>query len=144
MPRQLGPPPHASSEAVSKSMKSNRGKDTSPERIIRSALWTRGLRGYRLHWKGAPGRPDIAFPRHRLAVFVNGCYWHRCIYCNLSIPKTHEDFWKRKFELNIARDKRKKEELEKSGWRVLTLWECEIKKDLDSCIRRVKNELDSR
>ena len=144
MVRKLGPPPKASSEAVHKSMVSNRGKNTGPEQAIRVALRERGLRGYRLNWNRAPGRPDIAFPRQRVAVFVNGCYWHRCPYCNLKVPKTHRDYWTRKFELNIERDKRKRRELKKAGWRVIVVWECQIKKRLDAVATRVETAVRDR
>ena len=141
MQKELGPPPKASSEAVSRSMKSNRAKNTSPEVELRSALSKAGIRGYRLHLKDVPGRPDIAFPKHRVAVFINGCYWHRCPECNLQIPKTHQAFWKKKFELNQKRDKRKAEEAKASGWLVLTIWEHEVKKDLTGCVTRIKRVL---
>lgn len=139
--KELGPPPPAKSEAVSRSMRSNKGKNTSPEKRLRSALVAAGIKGYRIHRRGVPGRPDISFPKRRLAVFVNGCYWHRCPVCDLPIPKTHSEFWKKKFELNTRRDRRKTEELEAGGWRVLVIWECETKKDLESCVKRIKRAL---
>ena len=139
--KELGPPPKASSKAVSRSMKSNRAKNTSPELALRSALAAARIRGYRIHKKGVPGRPDILFPKRRLAVFVNGCYWHRCSVCALPIPKTHPEFWKKKFELNARRDSRKLEELEAGGWRVLTIWEHEVREDLAGCVERIKRAL---
>jgi len=139
--KELGLPPPPSSAAVRKSMKANRGRDTGPEMRLRAALWKAGVRGYRVHWSGVPGRPDLAFPGKRIAVFVNGCYWHRCPRCNLPIPKTHLDFWKKKFELNVARDERKCRELRAIGWRVLVLWECETKKDMDRCVERIRRLL---
>jgi len=144
MVRKLGPPPKASSEAVHKSMVSNRGKNTGPERAIRAALSGRGLRGYRLNWNGAPGRPDIAFPRRRVAVFVNGCYWHRCPHCSPKIPKTHRGYWTRKFELNVQRDKRKLKELREAGWRVVVAWECQINKDPYQAVERIERALANR
>jgi DNA mismatch endonuclease (patch repair protein) len=122
-------------------MRSNKGKNTSPEKRLRSALVAAGIKGYRIHRRGVPGRPDISFPKRRLAVFVNGCYWHRCPVCDLPIPKTHSEFWKKKFELNTRRDRRKTEELEAGGWRVLVIWECEIRKDLGNSVKRVKRAL---
>ncbi len=126
MTRQLGPPPVATSPAVSRSMRGNVPKNTQPEIRLRQQLWAAGLRGYRLHWRKAPGRPDIAFPGRRLAVFVNGCFWHRCPNCQPAVPRSHSDFWARKFELNQERDARKQRELEQAGWRVITAWECEL------------------
>ena len=122
-------------------MRSNRGKDTSPEMILRSALFKAGIRGYRLHKKGVPGRPDIVFSRKRIAVFVNGCFWHRCPHCNLPLPKTHRSFWAKKFELNELRDQRKVAELEVGAWRVMTVWEHEIRQDVTVAVKRIKRAL---
>ena len=85
-------------------MSSNRGKDTKPELHLRYTLREFGIPGYRLHWKKAPGKPDIAYPKHKIAIFVNGCYWHRCPYCNLPLPKSNSRFWSKKFESNKKRD----------------------------------------
>ena len=108
-------------------MKGNRGKDTKPELELRRLLREAGYPGYRLHWKKVPGRPDIAYPGHKVAIFVNGCFWHRCPHCEPSLPKAHSEFWQRKFELNQERDVRKIAMLEEEGWRVITVWECELK-----------------
>ena len=136
--RGLGPPPKASSIAVSHSMKSNRAKGTSPETKLRAALARSGIKGYRLHMKTLPGRPDFAFPAAKLAIFVNGCFWHRCPFCRLPPPKTHQRFWERKFALNMERDQRKSEALRSLGWRVLTIWEHEVKVDLNGTVCRIK------
>jgi len=143
MSRKLGSPPPASSEAVHRAMVSNRGKDTGPEKILRRALRRSGITGYRMNWKGAPGKPDVAFPEHRLAIFVNGCFWHRCPRCNLRLPKTNRGYWKKKFELNVERDARKKKDLEIAGWHVMTIWECEIREDVDRYVRRIKRRLNT-
>lgn len=102
-----------------------RGKDTQPELALRKVLHKLGLR-YRLH--GAlPGKPDLVFPRYRTVVFVHGCFWHRHAGCNIaSTPKSNTSFWLEKFEKNIARDARVAAQLEKEGWRVLVVWECEL------------------
>ncbi len=126
---------------VSKSMRSNKRKDTKPELILRKALRENGMSGYRLQWK-VPGRPDICYPGRKIAVFVNGCFWHRCPKCNLGLPKSNVDFWKTKFEKNVARDDRNYKALEEEGWRVVVIWECEIKKDLTSAIGRIRNCLE--
>ena len=128
--------PEPSSIVTTKVMKANKGKDTGPEIIVRQILRESGFPGYRLNWKKAPGRPDVAYPGRKIAIFINGCFWHRCPHCNLPLPKTHTDFWKQKFEKNVERDKRKTEELESMGWTVITIWECEIK-DLDSLKMRL-------
>jgi len=122
-------------------MKSNRGKNTSPEMKLRSAIARAGIGGYRLHMKTLPGRPDVAFPGAKLAIFVNGCFWHRCPSCRLPTPKAHRDFWERKFALNMERDQRKSEALRSLGWRVLTIWEHEVKQDLNGTVCRIKRYL---
>lgn len=107
-------------------MRGNRAKDTAPEITLRRLLREAGHPGYRLHWPKVPGRPDIAYPRRRIALFVNGCFWHRCPHCKPPMPKTNVDFWRGKFARNVERDIRKTEELEAAGWTVVTVWECEI------------------
>ena len=126
---------------VSKVMSANRAKDTKPELMVRKELYSLGLIGYRLHSKKIPGKPDISYNRYKLAIFINGCYWHRCPHCNLPLPKNNTDFWKQKFNANVNRDKVKGEQLNDIGWRVLTLWECKIKKNLDRQILKVKELL---
>lgn len=141
MARKLPPSPPSSSEATSKAMKANKGKGTGPELILRKALWHEGARGYRLNWEGAPGRPDICFPGRRLAIFVHGCFWHRCPRCALGLPKSNTEFWRRKFELNIARDKVKVSLLKRRSWKVMTIWECELKNDLDKTVIKILKEI---
>lgn len=119
-----------------------RGRDTKPEMLVRRALHAAGLR-YRLHAKGLPGRPDIVLPSRRVAVFVHGCFWHRHPdpNCKLArLPKTRLDFWIPKLEGNRARDERKKAELEKLGWRVIEIWECQSKPD---ALRAVASDIKS-
>ena len=122
-------------------MSSNKAKNTKPELKLRKALYADGIRGYRLNWKKVPGKPDIAFPGRKIGIFINGCYWHRCPYCELSLPKTNTDFWKKKFEKNIKRDKKKEKELLDLGWTVLVFWECKIKTNIKDCINKVKVNL---
>lgn len=129
------PPPL--NDAVSRSMRGNKRSDTKPELALRKALRENGLSGYRLQWH-VPGRPDIAYPGRRIAIFVNGCFWHRCPMCKPALPKTHVEFWEAKFERNVARDSRNKDALESDGWTVLTVWECEIKGDLPAVVSRIR------
>ena len=111
-----------------------RGKNTTPEIRVRRAAHAAGLR-FRLHRKDLPGKPDLVFPKHRVAMFVHGCFWHRHPGCSkASMPKSREGYWGEKFEANVARDVRVEDELEKLGWRVTTIWECETRNDTD--IRR--------
>ena len=108
-------------------MQADKSKDTKPELVVRHELRVRGLSGYRLHWKKAAGRPDICYPGRKVAVFVQGCYWHRCPYCALPLPKSNVDFWERKFARNRARDERDQRLLVEDGWTVAVVWECHLK-----------------
>jgi DNA mismatch endonuclease (patch repair protein) len=108
-------------------MRANRARDTGPERALRRALRAAGFPGYRLNWRGAPGRPDVTYPGRRVAIFVHGCFWHRCPRCQLGLPKSNQGFWANKFELNQARDARNRTELEGRGWIVHEVWECEVR-----------------
>ncbi len=106
-----------------------KGKDTGPERVVRSLLHRMGFR-FRLHAKGLPGRPDIVLPRHKTVVFVHGCFWHRHRRCkNCTTPTNNRQFWVKKLEGNAARDRVKERALRKLGWRVIVVWECETEGD---------------
>jgi DNA mismatch endonuclease (patch repair protein) len=129
--------PLPKNELVSKVMRANKAKGTMPELIFRKVLYDNGYRGYRINYKKVPGTPDIAFIAKKIAIFINGCYWHRCPTCNLQIPKSNIDFWEDKFKLNVQRDIVKKEALFKMGWRVIYIWECQLKKE------RIKNVLNT-
>lgn len=129
MVRQLPISPKASSKIVSKVMVANKARDTKPELKLRKFLRDNGFRGYRVNWGEAHGRPDVCYPGKKLAIFVHGCFWHRCQKCTKNLPKSNSEFWKKKFELNVLRDSTKKKQLELQGWRVLELWECDIKKE---------------
>ena len=122
-------------------MRANRAKDTAPEVRLRKALREAGLPGYRLNWRKAIGRPDIAYPGKRLAVFVHGCYWHHCPRCYPSLPRSNAAFWARKFELNRERDLRKRRQLEEAGWAVDEVWECDLRSNLDGVVARIKRVL---
>lgn len=112
-------------ERRSQIMSRIRSRDTLPERTVRSLAHRLGYR-FRLHREGLPGRPDLVFVRQQLAVFVHGCFWHRHAGCtNCTTPKTRADFWQRKFESNVARDRRNCEDLARLGWKPLVIWECE-------------------
>lgn len=112
----------------SRMMAGIRGKDTKPELALRRALHARGFR-YRLHSNGVPGRPDLIFPKFRAAVFVHGCFWHRHAGCRYTTtPAARPEFWQSKFEANVARDCVVREALIQAGWRVVTVWECALRK----------------
>ena len=118
-------------------MRANRARNTGPELRLRRALREAGLGGYRLNWKKAPGRPDIAYPGRKLAIFVHGCYWHHCPRCYPKLPKSNPEFWARKFELNRERDARKRTHLEAIGWSVLEIWEHEVLGPSGEGVRRI-------
>nr|VFJ70329.1 MAG: T/G mismatch-specific endonuclease [Candidatus Kentron sp. FW] len=111
-----------------------RGHDTKPEVILRKALWARGAR-YRLH-ADLPGRPDLIFPGKRLAIFVDGCFWHGCPIHG-EIPASNRKFWEKKLGDNVARDRRIDARLSEMGWRVLRIWVHEIKQDVSAVVQRV-------
>lgn len=122
------PKPTAQQLAVRKSMQGNKRCDTKPELLVRRILRWAGLSGYRLQWK-APGRPDIAWPGKKVAIFVNGCFWHRCPHCKPTTPKSHVEYWVAKFDRNVERDERNQLALLDNGWRVHIIWECQLKKN---------------
>lgn len=111
----------------SRMMSGIRGRDTRPEMMVRKFLHARGYR-FRLHRKDLPGRPDIVLPRFRTCIFIHGCFWHHHEGCRFAVlPKTRADFWAQKLRGNVERDRRAQEELARTGWRVLIIWECELK-----------------
>lgn len=117
-----------SKERRSWNMSRIKDKDTGPERTVRSLLHRMGYR-FRLHQKNLQGRPDIVLPKYSAVVFVHGCFWHRHRGCkNCTTPTNNQNFWLEKLEGNASRDKRHAAALRQSGWRVLTVWECETER----------------
>lgn len=128
-----------SPEKRSAVMRAVKSKDTKPEVALRKALFALGYR-YRLNVKDLPGKPDLVFPKHRTALFVHGCFWHghNCKR-GARIPKTNADYWREKISRNRTRDEKNKAALETLGWRVLTVWECELKL-LDPASLHIKSD----
>lgn len=120
-------------------MRANRNVSRAEIRF-RRALWAAGARGFRQGLQ-LPGRPDVAFTAVRIAVFVHGCFWHRCPSCNLPQPRANADFWRDKFERNVARDNAAEKALTAAGWTVLTVWEHDLRKDLDGVARRTAHRI---
>lgn len=117
---------HLTPAARSENMSRIRAKDTAPERFVRSVLHRAGYR-FRLHRRDLPGTPDMVLPRFRLAIFVHGCFWHGHQGCKRArLPRTRSEFWSAKIEANRKRDAKSSEALETMGYRVLTLWQCEL------------------
>ena len=119
-----------------------RGKDTKPEIIVRSILHKNGFR-FRLNRKDLPGKPDIVLPKHQSVIFVHGCFWHRHSRCRFAYnPKSRVKFWQNKFSRNVERDRFVKKELKKMGWKVIVVWECELKNNKkEKSVNRILNEL---
>lgn len=112
-----------------------RGKDTSPELMLRHAIWALGLR-YRLNRRIGRRRVDLVFPGARVAVFVDGCFWHQCPLHGV-MPKANRAFWKKKLDQNVKRDIATSEELKREGWFVIRFWEHEIDASVESCAQKV-------
>ena len=115
-----------------------KGKNTKPEEIVRKYLFSLGFR-YRKNDKRLPGTPDIVLPKYRTVIFVNGCFWHGHQGCRyFVVPKTNTEFWMNKIDANRAKDQKKISELEAMGWRVIVIWECELKQGKqDDTLRRI-------
>ena len=118
-----------------------KSKDTTPEMLVRRYLYHRGYR-YRKNVKGLPGSPDIVMQKYGIVIFVHGCFWHRHEGCkDATIPKTRTEFWLEKFEKNVRNDQIKQEKLKELGWKVIVIWECELKKDFLKTMERLEKEL---
>lgn len=119
-----------------------KGKDTKIEVKVRSWLFSKGFR-FRKNDRRFPGTPDIVLPKYKTVIFINGCFWHRHEGCRYATtPKTRTEFWQEKFDRNVANDRKHKEELETMGWRVITLWECELKKNsFEDTMNRLEQQL---
>ena len=108
-------------------MSNVRSKNTKPEIMVRKFLFANGYR-YRVNRKGLPGKPDIVLPKYKTVVFINGCFWHGHHNCKYAtIPSTNRDFWLAKINGNIERDKLTREKLSKLGWKVIYIWQCQLK-----------------
>lgn len=121
-----------------------RGTNTKPEIALRKALWALGLR-YRLNVKKLPGKPDIVIGKHKLAIFVDGEFWHGYDW-NAKKPKikSNAEYWVKKIEGNMARDQNNNEKLRSKGFLVLRFWEQELRKDIDGCVRQILKAADTR
>jgi len=123
-------------EKRSEIMSKIRGKDTKIEILIRKRIWAKGIR-YRIHCRGVPGTPDICSKTRRIAVFLDGCFWHGCPRCSKKLPETNKDFWRKKIEENRKRRKKVLLKLREEGYKVLQFWECEIKEDPDGVAEKI-------
>jgi DNA mismatch endonuclease (patch repair protein) len=136
-PRKIILMDHLTPERRSWNMSRIRGRDTAPERAVRSALHRIGFR-FRVLPSALPGHPDVVLPRYRTAIFVHGCFWHRHPGCRYTYsPKSNITFWAVKFSQNTARDTRVRKELRAKRWRVVVVWECQTVDD-DGLISRLR------
>ena len=120
-----------------------RSKDTKPETVVRSMLHRMGHR-FRLHRRDLPGHPDIVLPKHRVVIFVNGCFWHSHKNCrDGKMPRSNQDYWRPKLERTVRRDAESVAALQRDGWKTLVIWECEVRKSLPELPVRVQFFLDS-
>ncbi|MBC7389095.1 MAG: DNA mismatch endonuclease Vsr [Opitutaceae bacterium] len=128
-----------SKETRSYNMSRIRSKDTKPELLVRKFLHKNGFR-YRLHVKNLPGKPDIVLPKYKTVIFVHGCFWHGHEGCKyFIIPKTKTEWWTNKISLTQEKDLQHFEALKKAGWKVIIVWECELrKKDLNYLIEFIQ------
>jgi DNA mismatch endonuclease (patch repair protein) len=118
---------HLTPQERSRNMSRVKGRDTKPELLVRSIVHRLGYR-FRLHGKSLPGRPDVVLPRHRKVIFVHGCFWHGHPGCRRAArPSTNREFWDKKIDGNIARDKANVRALRRAGWKVLVIWQCAMK-----------------
>lgn len=118
-----------------------RSKNTKPETVLRSILFSKGYR-YRLHRKDLPGKPDLVFPMYKTVVFVHGCFWHLHNLCRDGrVPKSKLEYWEPKLKKNVERDKKNITLLIEMGGQVIVVWECEIKKDVDATVIRIESAL---
>ena len=116
-----------------------RGKNTSPEIKLRKMLSAAGIRGYRIHYD-LPGKPDIVFTKKRIAIFIDGCFWHKCPV-DFQEPETRKEFWMKKIQSNVERDKRTNKKLSDKGWAVIRIWEHEMRKDPEKVLKKILDRL---
>ena len=128
---------HEVSEQRSRNMSAIKSKNTKPEIAVRKLLHSMGYR-FRLHRKDLPGSPDIVLPKYKTVIFVHGCFWHRHNNCKYATtPKTRKEFWENKFEENVKRDNLNQANLSLKGWKIIILWECQLKEDMKKRIREL-------
>ena len=128
---------HKVSEQRSRNMSAIKSKNTKPEIAVRKLLHSMGYR-FRLHRKDLPGSPDIVLPKYKTVIFVHGCFWHRHNNCKYATtPKTRKEFWENKFDENVKRDNLNQANLSLKGWKIIILWECQLKEDMKKRIREL-------
>ncbi|WP_183682788.1 MULTISPECIES: very short patch repair endonuclease [unclassified Janthinobacterium] len=129
------------SETRSRMMSGIQSKNTKPEMAVRRYLHGQGFR-YRLHVRKLPGSPDLVLPKYRVVIFVHGCFWHQHAGCRFATqPASNTERWKTKFQNNLERDAKNLAALQTTGWRVIVVWECELKREPDDRLQRLAREI---
>jgi DNA mismatch endonuclease (patch repair protein) len=117
-----------------------KGKNTGPEVKLRKMLFAKGIRGYRIHYN-LPGKPDIVFIKKKIAIFIDGCFWHKCPVC-FQEPATRKEFWMKKIQSNVKRDEKVNELLKNDGWNVIRFWEHDVRKKPDEIVKKISEILE--
>jgi DNA mismatch endonuclease (patch repair protein) len=116
-----------------------KGKNTGPEVKLRKMLYAQGLKGYRIHYD-LLGKPDIVFVKKKIAIFVDGCFWHKCPV-DFQEPETRKEFWLKKINSNIERDKKVNNQLQKEGWTIIRIWEHDVRKNPEEIVNKILSDL---
>lgn len=128
-------------EVRSYNMAQIKSKDTKPEELVRKYLFAHGFR-YRKNDKRYPGKPDIILPKYKTAVFVNGCFWHMHSCPGFVMPKSNLHYWEEKLKRNVDRDQKHYQALERQGWKVIVIWECQLRKQIvDETLEKLRKSL---
>lgn len=137
-------PDNHSKEVRSMNMSHIRSTNSKPEEIVRKYLFSKGLR-YRKNVRALPGKPDIVLRKYKTIIFVNGCFWHKHDCGRFVMPSSNNEYWSKKINGNVERDKTNTAQLEAQGWRVLFIWECQLKKKVreDNLLKLYQNIIDS-
>lgn len=115
------------------------GKNTGPELKLRKLLWSHGIRGYRIHYN-LPGKPDIVFTKKKIAIFIDGCFWHKCPIC-FQEPETRKEFWMKKIQSNVERDDKVNLQLKSDGWTVMRFWEHDVRKNPEAIVKHISGKI---
>ncbi|HFC09821.1 MAG TPA: very short patch repair endonuclease [Chloroflexi bacterium] len=134
-------PDNLSPENRRKAMKAIKSKGTSPERSLWAMLAGMRLKGWRKNAQDLPGKPDVVFDKEKVAIFIDGCFWHGCPICNRGVPENNREYWVRKIERNQQRAREVTMALQKAGWVVLRFWEHEMRRERNTIREKIRREI---